>query len=103
MNYGEKDARNNPFAPLIAACVMGILIAFAAVGMQEGAARGYASIFMLFITIGLGLAGVIAGMVALVFGKFQLVFELIGSSIILPVSFLSILFLVGIINGEYTF
>lgn len=79
---------------------MGVLFAIAAIGSQGGLARGYSSVLLLFLVFGLCVAGVIAGIVAMSFGKFQLVFELIGSAILLPVVFLAILFIVGIVNGE---
>ncbi len=87
-------------APLLAAVGIGILFSVLAVVSQEGSARGYTSVLLLFVSFGLVVLGILAGIVTLAFGKFRTTFELIASPIILLTTFLLITFLVRVFNGE---
>ncbi len=79
---------------------MGLLFSVFAIASQDGWARGYTTIFLLFVSVILAVLGLIAGVVTLALGKFGTAFELIASSIILPATFLLIFFAVKIFNGE---
>jgi hypothetical protein len=84
----------------LAAVGIGILFAVLAVISQERYARGYASVGLLFVSFGLVILGVFAGIVTLAIGKFRTTFGLIASPIILLATFLLITFLVRVFNGE---
>ena len=100
MNWAQKDGLRGHLAPLIAAVVKGSAFAVSAIVSQNGYARGYTSVLLLFICATLGVLGVIAGLVTLALSRFGTAFELIASGVILPGTFLLILWAVRICNGE---
>lgn len=71
-----------------------------AIVLQNGGTRGYASIFLLFVSVGLAILGIIAGIVTLALGRLGTAFEVIASAVILPTTFLLILFVIGSFRGE---
>jgi hypothetical protein len=100
MKLSDDNRLKGHIPPLIAAAVIGLGFAVFAIVSQDGFARGYASIGLLFVTAGLAILGFIAGIVALALGRAGTAFELIGSTFILPATFLLLLFVVRTINGE---
>jgi len=100
MNSTQKLWLKGHATPLFAAAGMGLLFAVLAIVSQGGWARGYTSVLLLFVSFGLAILGVLAGIVALALSKFGTAFELIGSAVILPATFLLILFTVRTFNGE---
>ena len=96
----EKHWFTGHLAPLLAAVCAGTVFAILAIVSQGGSARGYTSVLLLFVSGGLAILGIAAGVVALVFRKFGTAFELVASAIILPTTFQLVLFVVRTFNGE---
>ena len=100
MNSTQKRWLKGHASPLFAAAGMGLLCAVLAIVSQDGWARGYTSLLLLFVLFGLAILGVISGIVALALSKFGTAFELIASSVILPTTYLVVLLVTRSINGE---
>jgi hypothetical protein len=100
MNPTRKDWLKGHAAPLLAAAGVGVLFAVLAIVSQDGLARGYTSVLLLFVSLGLAILGFISGVVALAIGRLGTGFELLASSVVLPATFLLVLFAVRSYDGE---
>jgi hypothetical protein len=96
----EEARVSSPIPPLMYSGGLGVFLAVVAVFLQDGWARGYASIGFLFLIAGLAVLAGISGIVALALQRFQTALELFGSAVILPTVYLLVLFVFRSLNGE---
>jgi hypothetical protein len=99
MNLAQEN-RSFSKAPLFVFLCFGLFFAVSALIMQGGHSSGYASIYMLFLSFGLAILLVIAGIVALALRRPQAGCEMIASACILPTTYLLVLFGASYIIGE---
>lgn len=91
---------NSFLAPILISAVLGFSLAIVAIIMQDGWARGYATVSFLFLGAGLAVLCGIVGFVMLALNKTRAGLGLISSAVIFPAIYLLVLFAVGSINGE---
>lgn len=99
-NSFDKSRIIGHVAPLIASALIGLGFSVFAIVSQDGWARGYASVGLLFVTAGLAIVSLLAGIVALALSRVGIALVLIASAVILPTTFLLVLFVLRSVNGE---
>jgi len=87
-------------ALLLISAVIGLALAIVAIVLQDGWARGYASSGFLLLTAGLAALFGIIGFVAIALNRVSTGLAIIGSAVILPVTYLLVVFFVRSVNGE---
>ncbi len=92
---------NSFLAPNLMSAVLGASLAVVALVMQDGWARGYATVSFLFLSAGLATLCGIVGFVTLALNKTHAGLGLISSAVVFPTIYLWVLFAVGSVNGEY--